>query len=324
MELDNATGLPALLFRSVVDDTRMAAAVIARVTYLVGAGGQLQRSEEQPWGVSPAPWVGPAGPMPSDDVFYRGGVDLFVFGEAWTAGGRPAPTSEVRLDVGGRFQAALAVFGDRVWSGRPGALKPSAPRPFVSMPLTLAGAYGGHATWDGLDVAFPANPHGKGFCLAEDHAPGTPLPNLEDARSLVRRWNDTPEPVGTAICPPSFAPRVRAGVTFDEAGRLTALRGRYFNDAFPALVAPSVEPGDVIGVEGVTPDGPLRFVVPEPPLAVEVAIGKARVLAPLRIDQLGIEPARRRLFITYRHPFRYGVVPRQRRACVLRDQAARS
>ena len=111
MELDNATGLPALLFRTVVDDTRMAAAVIARITYLIGADGQLRRGEAQPWGVSAAPWDGPAGPMPSDDVFYRGGVDLFVFGEAWAPGGRPAPTSELRLSVGGRFQVALAVFG---------------------------------------------------------------------------------------------------------------------------------------------------------------------------------------------------------------------
>jgi len=322
MELDNDTGLPALLFRTVVDDTRMAAAVIARVTYLVGAGGQLRRSEAQPWGVSAAPWDGPAGRMPSDEVFYRGGVDLFVFGEAWTPGGRPAPTSTVRLDVGGRFQAALAVSGDRAWSGRAGALKISPPRPFVSMPLTLARAYGGRATWDGLGVAFPGNPEGRGFCLTEDQAPGTPLPNLEDARRLVGRWNDTPDPVGTAVCPPWFAPRVQAGVTFDEAGRLTALRGRYFNDAFPALVAPVVEPGDTVDVQGVSPDGPLRFVVPAPPLKVQVAIGNARVAVPLRIDQIGIEPACRRVFITYRHPFRYSVVARQARMCVLRDQGS--
>ena len=322
MELDNATGLPALLFRTVVDDTRMAAAVIARITYLIGADGQLRRGEAQPWGVSAAPWDGPAGPMPSDDVFYRGGVDLFVFGEAWAPGGRPAPTSELRLSGGGRVKIALAVFGQRVWSGRSGALEISPPRPFVSLPLTLAAAYGGRATWDGLDVAFPANPGGKGFCLAEDQAPGTPLPNLEDPRHLVRRWNDTPEPVGTAVCPPWFAPRVRAGVTFDGLGRLISLRGHYFNDAFPALVAPAVEPGDVVGVEGVTPDGPLRFVVPSSPLAAEVAIGRARVAVPLRIDQIGIEPARRRVFITYRHPFRYSVVARQPRACVLRERAS--
>lgn len=319
IELANPTGLPALLFRTTVDDTRMAAAVVARVTYDIGADGNLTRAEQQPWMVSRGEWEGPAGPMPSDDIFYRGGVDLFVFGEAWTPRGRPAPVTELRVQVAGRLQAAIAVFGDRQWTGRPGGLRVSPPAPFTSVPLTLARAYGGRATWDGLHIAFPDNPAGQGFCLSQDGAPGTALPNLEDPRCLVRRWDDRPDPVGTAVCPPWWGARVRAGVTFDGQGRLTALRGRYFNDAFPAMVATAVQAGDAIQLDGVTPDGPLRFVVPPPPLLADVTIGAARVEAPLRIDQLGIEPARRRAFITYRYPFRYCVTARQRRACTLRE-----
>lgn len=319
IELANPTGLPALLFRTAVDETRMAAAVIARVTYDIAAGGQLIRAEAQPWGVSREAWEGPAGPMPSDEIFYRGGVDLFVFGEAWAWGGRPTTASEVRVRIVDRVQAVIAVFGDRVWTRRGGRSSISPPAPFTCIPLTLARSYGGQAAWDGLQVAFPGNPAGRGFCLSEDQAPGTPLPNLEDPACLVRRWNDTPEPVGTAVCPPGWGPRVQAGVTFDGHGRLTALRGRYFNDAFPALVATSVEAGDAIQVDGVTPDGPLRFVVPPAPLLADVSIGAARVEAPLRIDQIGIEPSRRRVFITYRYPFRYVVTARQRRTCALRE-----
>ena len=321
IELSNPTGLPALLFRTAIDETRMAAAVVARVTYRVAAGGALRRAEEQSWAVSRTPWEGPAGPMPSDEVFYRGGVDLFVFGEAWAPGGRRAAASQVRVQLAGRLRAVIAVFGDRMWAGRPGALRISPPAPFVSLPLTLARAYGGRARWDGLHVAFPLNPEGKGLCLSEDQAPGTALPNLEDPACLVRRWNNTPEPVGTALCPRWFGPRVRAGTSFDGQGRLTALRGAFFNDAFPSLVATAVEPGDAVQVDGVTPDGPLRFVVPPPPLLAELSIGTTRVEAPLRIDQLGIEPSRRRVFITYRYPFRYRVTARQRRTCVLRELA---
>jgi hypothetical protein len=324
IELSNPTGLPALLFRTLVDDTRMAAAIVARVTYQVGAGGHLTRAEVQPWRVSPAPWDGPAGPMPSDDVFYRGGVDLFVFGDAWAPGGRGAVTSQVRVQLADRLSVTIAVYGDRVWTGRAGGLKISRPAPFVSMPLTLGRAYGGRAAWDGLQIASPANPEGRGLCLSEDRAAGTPLPNLEDPTCLVRRWSDTPEPVGTALCPRWFGPRVRAGTTFDQQGRLTALRGRLFNDAFPALIATAVEPGDAIQVDGVTPDGPLRFIVPPCPLLAQLAIGATRVEAPLRIDQIGIEPALRRVFITYRHPFRYVVTARQRRACALRELARRN
>jgi len=323
IELSNRTALPALLFRTVVDDTRMAAAIVARVTYEVGAGGHLSRAEAQPWRVSPVPWDGPAGPMPSDDAFYRGGVDLFVFGDAWTSGGRPAVASEVRVQVGERLQATIAVYGDRVWTGRPGRLKISPPAPFVCMPLTLGRAYGGRASWDGLQVASPENPYGRGLCLSEEQAAGTPLPNLEDPTCPVRRWSDTPDPVGTALCPRWFGPRVRAGTTFDQHGQLIALRGRLFNDAFPALVAPAVEPGDAIQVDGVTPDGPVRFIVPPSPLLAELAIGATRVEAPLRIDQIGIEPPLRRVFITYRYPFRYVVTARQRRTCALRELARR-
>jgi len=324
LELVNPTGLPALLFRTAIDETRMAAAVVARVTYDLRPGGYLTRAEAQPWRVSDAPWDGPAGPMPSDEVFLRGGVDLFVFGEAWTPGGRPAPTSQVSVRVAGRVRTTIAVFGDRVWEGRAGASKMSSPLPFASMPLTLARAFGGRAAWDGLQLAFPSNPDGKGFCLSGDQAPGTPLPNLEAPTRLVRRWSDTPEPVGTGICPRWFGPRVWAGTTFDAHGRLTALRGAFFNDAFPGLVATAVEPGDAIELDGVSPDGPLRFVAPSPPLLAELAIGAARVEAPLRIDQIGVEPSRRRLFITYRHPFRYAVSARQRRTCTLRALGRRN
>jgi len=319
IELVNPTGLPALLFRTAVDQTRMAAAVVARVTYDIAADGALTRAEEQAWLVSRREWDGPGGPMPSDEVFRRGGVDLFVFGEAWAPRGRPAAVTRVTVQLADRLQVTIAVFGDRVWTGRAGSLKVSPPAPFTRVPLTLARAYGGRAAWDGLQIAFPDNPEGLGFCLSEDQAPGTRLPNLEDPLRLVSRWNDMPDPVGTAICPPWWGARVRAGLTFDGQGRLTALRGRYFNDAFPSLVAPTVEAGDAIHLDGVAPDGPLHVVVPPPPLLAEVTIGAARVEAPLRIDQIGIEPARRRAFITYRYPFRYVVTARQRRTCALRQ-----
>src|SRR3569623_182697 len=209
MELANVTGFPALLFRTAIDQTRRAAAVVARVSYRIAPGGQLTRAEEQPWGVSRAPWEGPAGPMPSDEVFYRGGVAQFVFGEAWAPGGRPVSSGQVQA-------------------------------------------------------------------------------------------------------------RVRAGRTGDAQGRLTARRGRYFNDAFPALGAPTARPGDIVELEGVTPDGALGFVIPPPPLVAEVSAGAARLEGPLNVDQIGVEPALRRVFITYRHAFRYTVTARQRRTCALR------
>ena len=105
MDLTNETGLPAFLMRTAIEENRIAAAAFARVSYDIQRDGRLERRAEQPWIVSRAPWVGPRGPMPSDEVFYRGGVDIFVFGRAWAPGGRPAKAVLVRVTVGRAFEA---------------------------------------------------------------------------------------------------------------------------------------------------------------------------------------------------------------------------
>ncbi len=321
MDLTNQTWLPAFLLRTVIDEQRIASAVFARITYDIQPDGTLARTAEQPWIVSRPPWEGPKGPMPSDEVFYRGGVDVFVFGQAWTPRGRPAPASVVRVTVGRTLDTRIFVFGDRVWQGRGRFMTASAPRPFTSMPLDLAHAYGGRVTWDGLEVPHPSNPLGKGFARDADDATGKPLPNLENPDQLMRAWNDAPDPVGVGVRPTSFEPHFRTTVTFDDKGILRKLSPRFFNAAFPGMIADRIEPGDLVAVEGVSPDGPVRFVIPPPPLSVDLGIGGARIIRELAIDQIGVETEERRVFIAYRFPFRYTIVPRQTRFCMLRETA---
>jgi hypothetical protein len=321
MDLTNQTGLPAFLMRAVIDEQRIASAVFARITYDLRPDGTLARRGEQTWIVSRPPWDGPQGPMPSDEVFYRGGVDVFVFGKAWTHRGRPAPASPLRVKVGRTFDHKIFVFGDRVWQGRGRWLTASAPKPFTSMPLDLAHAYGGKLLWDGLEVSHPSNHLGKGFARDAQDAAGKALPNLENPDQLMRAWNDTPDPVGVAVRPSSFEPHFRATVTFDEKGILRRLSPRFFNAAFPGMIAERVEPGDPVTLEGFSPDGPLRFVIPPAPLAVDLGIGGARMRRVMPVDQIGVETEERRVFIAYRFPFRYTIVPRQTRFCVLRETA---
>lgn len=316
MRLDNRAGVPALLFRGVIGEERFAAAVIARITYRIEAG-RLVQDDEQPWPVSAAPWDGPEGKMPSDEVFYRGGVDLMVFGEAWAARGRPSIAVPVRVRCGGGFDHQIAVIGDRVWRRSGSEFVPTRPVPFVSMPLTLARAFGGRCTWDGLEVPFPDNPEGKGYCIDRDQVEGKPLPNIEDRRRPVQSWEDRPDPVGVGLCPAVFGPRLRETVRFDERGMITELEPGFFSSAFPRMVAQAVAPGDAVVVEGVSPDGPLSFTVPAPPLVMNLRVGDARLDQLLAVDQIGIQVAQRRVFITYRSPFRYVMKPRQERSCVL-------
>ena len=123
--------------------------------------------------------------------------------------------------------------------------------------------------------------------------------------------------MGVGLCPAVFGPRLRETVRYDERGVITELKPGFFSSAFPRMVAPAVAPGDAVVVEGVSPDGPLGFTVPAPQLVMNLRVGEAGLDQPLAVDQIGIQVAQRRVFITYRSPFRYVMKPRQVRSCVL-------
>ncbi|CAN98316.1 hypothetical protein sce8146 [Sorangium cellulosum So ce56] len=316
MELVNRTGFPAGIFRTVIDDDRLAASVLARITFDVRRGGALTPSEEQSWIVSGPPWESPCGPMDSDEVFYKGGVDVFLFGHARAPGGREVSQMEVKIAVGD-WSRTIRVIGDRVWRRSGDQLRPSAPMPFLEMPLTLAHAFGGKDEWDGLSVGYPENEQGKGYYLEEDHAEGGPLPNLEEPDALIAAWTDRPEPVGLGACPITSGQRLRNGLGFDDEGRITELRPTLFNAAFPRMILPGARPGDPVRVDGVLSEGPLAFQIPDAAPRVRLTFGDEVIERPLAIDQIGIEADRYRVFIAYRYPFRYVIHPLQRRRCEL-------
>jgi hypothetical protein len=317
MELDNHARVPAILWRTAIDEHRIAAAVVARITYRLERGW-LRLDDEQPWLVDKAEWEGPLGPMPPDDCFIRGGIDLMIFGSARALGGRPRPRIDVRVALGS-FATGVDVYGERVWAAGFGREpSPTAPVPFVERPLTLANAFGGKQQWDGLEVPFVSNPEGKGYYTEVKQAIDRPLPNLEDPKRPIQSWKDQPDPVATGLCPHAFGPRLQRSVEHDERGRITRIKPLFFNHAFPDFVAPGVAPGDRFVATGVHADGPIDFAVPAPPLAARIVIGSADVVRPLAIDQIGLLPDQGQVFITYRFPFRYAVIRMQPRACELR------
>jgi hypothetical protein len=323
MQLVNLTPYPAALFRGVLDEERLCASVAARVTFdLNGAG--TDPVVEQAWPVEPGPWDSPYGTMAGDELFYRGGVDLFVFGSACAPGGAPARSVDVVLEVDGRVHYRIVVFGERRWERRGGSLVPSEPLPFTTLPLTLAHAFGGQDEWDALPVPYPDNPHGLGYYVDEAHAEGGALPRIEDPANPVRTWDDRPEPAGMGLPPPFFGPRLRRSVDVDErTGRITRFDGLFFNAAFPAMVLPRQQlgPGTRLRLWGVQPSGPLDVNVPVSGLQVRLAFGDQVTDVAMPIDQVGIEVEQRRLFISYRYPFRYRLIPHQLRSCTLLQAA---
>jgi hypothetical protein len=317
MQLQNLTQFPADIFRGCIDEHRIAASVALRVTYDIH-GEELRIAEKQPWIVSAAPWESPVGPAPGDELFYRGGVDIMVFGSARSPGRRPVEAIPVRIDVGQRLLFDLVVFGPRSWvrSSRE-TLTSTQPIPVDEVPLDLQHAFGGTTDWDQLPIPYIDNPKGKGFYLDPEQAAGQPLPQIENPRSLVQKWNDRPSPVGVGLCPSEFGPKLRQFVTFDAEGYMKTLHPKFFNHSFPEMIADRVSPGEIISVAGVLFTGNLRIQVPSSVPWIELQFGAQATRAALRIDQIGIEVDRGRVFISYRYPFRYRIIPLQKRACRL-------
>ncbi|MCI5120344.1 MAG: DUF2169 domain-containing protein [Candidatus Electrothrix sp. AUS4] len=316
MELTNHTPYPARLFRGYIGDDLFIASLAVRVTYDVQKE-TLTISKEQTWPVSPQPWESEYGVMDSDEVFYRGGVDLFVFGQAYAPGYREALESEVTIEVGSFFKRRIAVFGDRVWEKKEDNFIISQPKPFRVIPLTPEYAYGGKDEWDELEISFPDNPDGKGFYLEEEQAAGNPLPNMEDPDNRIRKWDDRPTPVVMMPCPMQSPLRVQNGLEMDEQGNLIKLKPEFFNSAYPQMILDQLQSGDVIKISGMKKTGEFSFSLATTELKVRLQFDKEVIERPLTIDQIGIEVEKDRVFISYRYPFRYKFYPLQQRMCEL-------
>ena len=312
----NATPYPAALPRTVLDEERSCASLVARVTYAI-VDGRLEPAPEQSWLVSLTPHETPRGPKEADGPFMKGGVDLYVFGSARAPKDRAARSVEVGISVG-RFTRRAVVRGNRHWQKRlRGVYEPSPAVPFEELSLTRSHAFGGTVPWDGIHVAWPENPAGKGFWIDDTNVEGVSLPNLEELDHSMKRWDERPPVCGFGFCPMSNAARFRAGMDLDGGERIREVRPRWFNTAFPPMVAPSASTGDAVVVSGVLQEGPLRFSLPAAPFDLMLRFGEVRAKRTPTIDELGVEVDARTAFVTWRFPFRYVVRRRERREATL-------
>lgn len=130
--------------------------------------------------------------------------EFLVNGSAYAPGGVPHPAVPVRAQVG-PLKKDLQVFGDRYWRG-PSA---SDPRPFTTMPLDWAHAYGGKD--------FAKNPLGKGEVEVEiEGVMIRPLPNVEDPRRMIDSSRSRPDPAGFGALDISWPQRNALAGTHDQ------------------------------------------------------------------------------------------------------------
>jgi hypothetical protein len=320
MDLDDRSGLQTRIYRGLIDERRLFAAVVVKTRWRL-EGGRLQLEPEQDWKVLDGHAETPEGVVHHDNCFRKAGADVVLLGPAVAP--RPVASLRVRVAIGSAFAAEVAVHGRRTWRKRLLREPEIGPaEPFTSAPMGHRQAYGGADTWDGLAMAFPDNPEGVGYYLEAANCIDKPLPTVEDPAHPIRAWNDRPEPVGLGLRPPVWGPSARRGAEFDAKGNLVKLHPCMFNTAFPACIAPETRPGDAIEVAGMTADGPWRAALPACPARAELTMGEKVHPLAWRLDQVWIEPASGRVRLAWRSPFRYTMRALERRLVSIERVAA--
>ena len=232
----------------------------------------------------------------SDLILTKTTTDVVVVGHACAPGGVPT----TRMDVGvrvGPVKKLLHVYGDRKW----GTLGPTAPEPFVKMPLVYERAFGGvdgRSSHPDKDWEW-RNPVGIGFAVSRENAQGTPVPNIEYPGETLGLWSDRPPPAGFGPIASHWQPRAGFAGTYDDQWMKTRqpllpddFDDRFFQAAPADQQAPSfLTGGEPATLRGLTTGGDLHFQLPRvfPGFETRFSGGKAELHKDRKLHSVIIE-----------------------------------
>lgn len=294
-----ATSLPSMA----VDGTDLLLVVVSGRFDLPPAGRPPRPSEEQ----KPVQLADEHhGPPDASSLRYEGqsaplrlATDVLLVGQAWAPRGVATTRVDVGLAVSPGIMKTAAVIGDRVYTQGLGAATPSAPRPFVSMPLVYERAFGGSEPGDRIPRAFePRNPVGRGFFRSASDALYQPVANVEDPRNLIRSAGDRPAPMGFGPIARSWQPRVAFAGTYDQRWIEEMAPNwppdfdpRFFQAApLDQQVQGYLQGGERVAVTGVSPEGDIVFEIPRERVLLKGYFHGGALRKLMVIDALIIEP----------------------------------
>jgi hypothetical protein len=231
--------------------------VAVKATFDVGPAGKLTLADEQAPPLLAPEFRGDPGKtslrMDSDLLAIKPGTDVLVDASAHAPRGRAAATVPVSLQVG-NLEKTLLVHGSRVYYRGAIGLTTTAPRPFVKHPIHYEWAFGG------IDIVNPdprkqgidaRNPVGKGFAVDAHRLENQPAHAIEYPNGKAAKAG----PAGFGPIASSWSPRLELAGTYDERFALAA-------PADQRLPRP-LRGGETFTVVNLTPDGALRFSLPE-------------------------------------------------------------
>lgn len=250
--------------------------VAVKATFSILPDGSTEVADEQPEPLLAPEYLGDPGSSSlryeADLIDEKPGTDVVVLGSAHAPGGKPCTKMNVGLRLGS-MQKSLTVFGDRVYerniAGQP---TPSAPMPFLEMPIVYERAYGGFDQADPnpqrQKMFFP-NPVGTGVAAKASRLLGQAVANIEFPDGQVRNdaapgfgplcsfWDPRRKHQGTyngawvekqkPLLPLDYDPRVNMSAPVDQQ------------------IEPHLRPSGVdVMLVGFTPTGRLGFRLPDP------------------------------------------------------------
>ena len=145
--------------------------------------------------------------------------DVLLNGSAYAPAGEPTERLEVGLQMGS-WAKRFAVVGDRTWHGH-GAIRPTKPLPFTSMPISYDRAFGGFDARHedpGQLAAHKSNPSGRGYHkhLKPEWVHDSPLPNTEALNQPITRPDGDYSPKAFGPIGRHWHPRYAFAGTYDE------------------------------------------------------------------------------------------------------------
>ena len=233
-------------------------------------------------------------------------TDIIMLGHACVPEKKEATQLDVSLTVG-QVNKVVRVFGDRQWQDG----KITRPMPFRTMAMVYEKAFGGvHITNGEVVEDEPRNPVGRGLAgqRRANEMNGVPLPNLEDAKQLIREVNDQPAPAGFGFCAPNWQPRAGFAGTYDDTWRKTRapylptdFDSRFLNMAHPDLVFPGyLQGGEPVTISHMHPGGTLKFDVPPVNLVARVKLAGREEIPAFKLETLILEPNQLKFSMVWR------------------------
>ena len=223
MRLVNQTAVPATLTTSDFEgSTQRIGLLTAKATFRFDDQGRVDLETQEPFPLLAQDEKTPLGDLPADlQPRTDPSLEVILLGHAYAPRERPVVALTAALTVG-KVRRELLVFGDRSWS--PDRKVISRPTPFTRMPLSYGRAFGGTVPINldqesVFDLCDTCNKHGLGFdaermahelgglLKAPRGYPALPagyvrrLPNLENLRAPIARWDEAPLPCCWATLP---------------------------------------------------------------------------------------------------------------------------